>query len=410
MRIAIVTHVGRLVGGVESYLAALIPALRGSGHEVALWYEEEGPLGQPAISDDPEVPRWNAAALGLEVARDALRGWGPDVVFSHGLQQPHTERLFFDIAPCVLFDHAYQGACISGWKSRLAPKRAPCARPLGWPCLLHYLPRRCGGLNPLTMLQRYEVETQRRDALPAYRSIVTASAHMRREYRRYVARDADVHAVDLMIEGASEAAWAATLAADSLATPDLAATWRLLFMGRLTELKGVGLLIDAIPHLRRTFNGQIVVTVLGDGPARATLERRARRLSARMSGVTIAFMGWQDASEREAYLRTADLLVVPSVWPEPFGLVGPEAGLLAVPAVAFAVGGIPAWLQDGVNGHLAQGRTPRAARLATAIARSLSDPTHHARLRRGAREAALRFTTARHLAQLMPILERAAAQ
>ena len=50
--------------------------------------------------------------------------------------------------------------------------------------------------------------------------------------------------------------------------------------------------------------------------------------------------------------------MVPSIWPEPFGQVGPEAGLYGVPAAAFAVGGTPSWLTDGVNGRLAPGDPP----------------------------------------------------
>ena len=82
----------------------------------------------------------------------------------------------------------------------------------------------------------------------------------------------------------------------------------------------------------------------------------------------------------------SDLLVVPSTWPEPFGLIGPEAGLHRLPAAAFAVGGIPEWLSDGVNGRLAPGDPPSAAGLARAIVECVRDPAELARLRNGARE------------------------
>ena len=99
-------------------------------------------------------------------------------------------------------------------------------------------------------------------------------------------------------------------------------------------------------------------------------------------------------------LDEADLLVVPSVWPEPFGLVGPEAGLHGVPAAGFAVGGIPEWLQDGVNGCLAPGDPPTTAGLADAIVRCLADPDTHRRLRQEAVRCAQRFSMTRHLAEL----------
>ena len=60
-------------------------------------------------------------------------------------------------------------------------------------------------------------------------------------------------------------------------------------------------------------------------------------------------------------MASADLLVVPSLWPEPFGLVGLEGARSRLPAAAFAVGGIPDWLRSGVNGYLAPGDPPTPA-------------------------------------------------
>ena len=72
-----------------------------------------------------------------------------------------------------------------------------------------------------------------------------------------------------------------------------------------------------------------------------------------------------------AQMRESRLLVVPSVWPEPFGSVGMAAARYGVPAAAFAVGGIPQWLHDGVNGHLASATPPTSASLADAVIRCL---------------------------------------
>ena len=66
-----------------------------------------------------------------------------------------------------------------------------------------------------------------------------------------------------------------------------------------------------------------------------------------------------------------DVVVMPSLWPEPFGLVGLEANRRGVPVVAFATGGIPEWLHDGVNGCLAPGDPPTADGLADALIRCI---------------------------------------
>ena len=106
-------------------------------------------------------------------------------------------------------------------------------------------------------------------------------------------------------------------------------------------------------------------------------------------------------------MREADLLAVPSVWPEPFGLVGIEAGCVGLPAVAFAVGGIPDWLIPGKSGELAPGDPPTADGLALAIVRALADPTPLQRLRIGAWEVARTFRPGRHLDELERILDAA---
>jgi glycosyltransferase involved in cell wall biosynthesis len=106
-------------------------------------------------------------------------------------------------------------------------------------------------------------------------------------------------------------------------------------------------------------------------------------------------------------MKSADLLVVPSLWPEPFGSVGPAAGQHGLPAAAFAVGGIPQWLLDGVTGHLAPSDPPTSAGLACAIIRCLEDPLHYTALREGARQMASTFTMERHLPELIKVLARA---
>jgi glycosyltransferase involved in cell wall biosynthesis len=103
-------------------------------------------------------------------------------------------------------------------------------------------------------------------------------------------------------------------------------------------------------------------------------------------------------------MRAADLLAVPSVWPEPFGLVGIEAGCVGLPAVAYDVGGIGEWLVPGRSGELAPGDPPTVDGLAGAIVRALRDPVRYASLRRGAWEIARQFTMAAHMNRLEPVL------
>ncbi len=96
---------------------------------------------------------------------------------------------------------------------------------------------------------------------------------------------------------------------------------------------------------------------------------------------------------------------MPSICPETFGLSGIEAGCYAVPAVAFATGGIPEWLHDGENGHLAATDPPTPANLASAIGRALLDRDHYLHLRANALIRAREFTVSRHMNSLLGIFE-----
>src|SRR5207248_7749720 len=114
--------------------------------------------------------------------------------------------------------------------------------------------------------------------------------------------------------------------------------------------KGGHHLIEALPRAAAALGRRLTLVVAGDGPEEARLEALARR-----RGVPAEFRGWVTAAEREALTRGVDLLAVPSLWPEPFGLVGIEAGCVGVPAAAYAAGGIPDWLTPGAAGEAAPG-------------------------------------------------------
>ena len=174
----------------------------------------------------------------------------------------------------------------------------------------------------------------------------------------------------------------------------------------MTRLKGGLILLDALPLIATSLKRPLEVTFVGDGPDRTRWEQKAQRAQAANPGLSIEFTGSLNSSHLDQVMIDSDLLVVPSAWPEPFGLVGSEAGLRGVPAVAFAVGGIPEWLRDGVNGRLAPGDPPSAAGLARAIVECVRDPAELLRLGGGARELASRFDLDEHIDALLAIFAK----
>src|SRR6202044_2190317 len=110
-------------------------------------------------------------------------------------------------------------------------------------------------------------------------------------------------------------------------------------------------------------------------PEQPRLQNLANQL-----GVAVEFAGWVQTPQKVSLMLQADLLAVPSLWPEPFGLVGIEAGCLGVPSVGYASGGIPDWLVAGQTGELAPGNPPTVDGLADAMVRALASPEHYGEL------------------------------
>jgi glycosyltransferase involved in cell wall biosynthesis len=398
MRIAIATWTNRLAGGVETYLAAVIPALQQRGHEVAMLHEVDEPHDRLPVATS-SVPQW-CAAEDPRAAVESLRAWKPDVLFANGMDSPELERRAMATAPSVFFAHAYRGTCVSGTKSFRLPHRASCHRTLGWPCLAHYLPRQCGGYSPATMVRLYRRESERRELLPDYAAVVAFSDHMRDECVRHGVAPARTSVLPAHVGSTSSRA----------RDPYTGLPDRVLFVGRMEPLKGAGLLLDALPLAEQILGRPLHAKFAGDGTERRHLEARARAQTAEGCTSRIEFTGWLGADARDRLFASSDLLVVPSVWPEPFGLVGIEAAAFGVPAAAFDVGGISQWLSEGVNGHLAAADPPSARPLAAAIARCLADRAHHGRLADGARKLATSHTPLAHVAALEQVLLAAASR
>ena len=361
MMIAIVNWTDRLAGGAEHYVGQVAQGLMARGHEVLLWHEGHTPPDRGPIAGLGDLAATSAAQSGVDRSLQELRRWTPDVLFVQGLADPETERKILAHAPAVLFGHNYYGTCITGAKTTTFPTTEPCSRRFGASCLLQFYPRRCGGLNPVTLVRDYRRQAARAALLGRYRAVVTFSEHMRREF---INQGVAAHVVTTLPSIDARPS-------GSFGEPSLPSTTRgqvrLAFIGRIEPLKGCRLLIETLGAVQAQLHVPVELNVAGDGPDMERCRHAAIKASEACADVRVEFHGWLDAKARQALLQRTHSLVVPSLWPEPFGLVGPEALAMGVPVAAFAVGGIPEWLDDGRTGALAPGDPPTSAGLATAI-------------------------------------------
>jgi glycosyltransferase involved in cell wall biosynthesis len=258
------------------------------------------------------------------------------------------------------------------------------------------------------MVREYRRQRDRLGILARYKAILTNSTHMVDEYATHGLTVRQIAMPVRALPGSARLSMARTVEPRSIEhVQERTPPWRLLFVGRMDLLKGGRVFLDALPRVVDALKRPVSVVFAGDGPDRGVWESRARELCADRRDVTVRFVGWRSAHDLAVVLDSSDLLVLPSMWPEPFGQVGLEAGLRGVPVAAFAVGGITDWLIDDVNGCLASGNPPTCDGLTGAIVRCLADPLTHARLGRGALQVGSQFSMKQHLVELLPVLQAA---
>ena len=167
--------------------------------------------------------------------------------------------------------------------------------------------------------------------------------------------------------------------------PELAARYGLagrpvlLTVGRLHERKGMDRVVDALPAIRAAVPG-LRYLMVGDGPYRASLERRAAE---RGVADAVVFAGAVGDSELVDHYALADVFVManremPDGDNEGFGLVFLEANACGVPVVAGDAGGSVDAVTPGLNGLVVDGRDPDA--IARAVVRLFTDAGLRAQL------------------------------
>ena len=141
-----------------------------------------------------------------------------------------------------------------------------------------------------------------------------------------------------------------------------------LYVGRLSEEKGVRCLLDAWQN--HAIQHKLVI--VGEG----TMEPEVRKASEQ--NANIDFVGLQPAEEVERLMSIATATIVPSVCYETFGLVAAESFSVGTPVIASNIGALAELIRSGENGFMFQPGQPDS--LAQAIARLESSDVDELRL------------------------------
>ncbi len=335
MKILFVNHKCGYFGGVEQNVADAAAALRRRGHECTL------ACGDTSARDSEQYQSifdacFPCSDMGEKAGRpfdEIMRDAQPDALYLHKLDSiaaivPHLSK-----CRSVRMVHDHDLCCPRRHKYYAFSGRV-CRHKADWRCYcdLAFLERKSGpGLPVCYASIGAKLREMRRNHQLG--TVLVGSRFMREELVQNGFSESRVHVLAPVVR---------------MHYPEPAPVSEnntILFVGQLSRGKGVDLLIHALAHVQCEFKAMIV----GEGNARPQLEMFAQRL--RLSD-RVSFEGWVDHAQIGHYYAKAKFAVVPSRWPEPFGMVGLEAMHHGRAVVGFDVGGIPDWLEHEVTGLL----------------------------------------------------------
>lgn len=324
-------------GGAEKVAQTLAEAMAASGHQVSVVTLCEGAIGrmrwvngvkviytpirnvyQPLVKARPRVLRmvWHLFdAFNVVAARTIGRivdAEAPDIVHTHNIAgfsgavwpQVRVRRL-----PCVHTIHDYYLQCP---KSYMFRRGCNCARMCA-PCSILTLPRRraVGSLSAAVAVSRSLMESHQAvlQEVPIRRVIHNGLARLENGFETRSGRAAPI---------------------------------RLGYLGRLHETKGVELLLSEFQDFSNTNSYELLIGGIGT-------DRYVRSLKSRYENSRVRFLGFIDSGW---FMDQLNLLIVPSLWNEPFPTVVLEALAKGIAVVGTKRGGIPEIVKDGDNGVL----------------------------------------------------------
>jgi glycosyltransferase involved in cell wall biosynthesis len=381
MKILMVHDIGMPEGGAEILLTREVEALSARGHEVfVLTSDAKEPTFAHAtfrVADETQLGKVKYYLYNRDAARTLIKvlsEFKPDIVHLHTITKasPSILRVLRRRGmPTVMTLHDY-GLLYPRMGTALAREafcglgdEACCARHAG--AGRYYFERLRTGLH------RRERRAVRTFIAPSY-------------FVADVAEHQGFTPLEVLPNPGIDAEAPARKPEDAL----------IVYSGRLEPEKGIRELIAGFELVRQELPKAKLVLV-GGGSLFEELSRR------KLPGVTLT--GLIPYAKVERYYQRATLLTVPSLWPEPFGLIGPEAMRFGLPIVASGTGGMGEWALEDQTAVIAD---PRDARVfADALVRVLRDQKLQAKLSRNSLAKVKDFSLETHAANLENIYERA---
>jgi glycosyltransferase involved in cell wall biosynthesis len=358
---------GGRFGGTEEYIDLLTTALRARGvssHLVCGVAGSEAPAGLDSLhlveglgSRTPE-PTTAAEVTALIAELD------PDVVYLHNLFDPAVVTAVADLGrPVLWYVHDHYLTCLT--ELRWRRDTGACAHRLGPACLAAIRAGACVRRHPTAILDGVTLDRRQAlsETLSCVDAVIVVSEHMRRSLLdAEPAIDGRIHRLHRPVRRPARHPRRVRRDARDRTT--------ILCAGRITAEKGQAMLIEALGAVRS--EGPVQLRIAGVVEDRAYwrhCQDLQQAATARNPHLSVEYLGHLDYAATDRALVEADIVTVPSQWPEPLGAIALEAMAAGAVAVASDIGGLGDVIADGVDGVLVdpydpadRGSRPRARR------------------------------------------------
>lgn len=376
-RVLIVHNSYQRRGGEEIVAEGEAALLRRNGHEVQIYGRHNDAIGNmPKVAVALET-LWSRRTV--DDLGKCIVAFNPDLIHVHNTFPLISPSLYWAAAekgvPVVQTLHNFRLLCLQAMFLRNNRRCEDCIGKLPWRGVL----RRC-----------YRDSTAQSAVLCGMLTMHRAIGTYQHKVTRYIALNGFCR--DKFVEGG--------LPRDRISikpnfvdspAPINAPRTNGLFVGRLSQEKGIDVLLGALTRLP----GKIL-NVIGEGPERERTQIHGRLRS----------LGAKARTEIMAHMQRSSYLVMPSIWYETFGMVLVEAFACGLPVIATRLGVMQDLIEDGRTGMLFDPGS--SIDLAEKIAWADRHPEEMHRMGRNARETYMeKYTPQHNYEQLMTIYRQA---
>ncbi|HZK11829.1 MAG TPA: glycosyltransferase family 4 protein [Atribacterota bacterium] len=338
MKILVINDTGVEYGGVSTYIGLIRGELGKKNHTVKI-LSSDVYYGKEHFSDyefggekNRDTIKWFFNKLfnfkSYFKTKEVLKDFKPDIVHLNYIDNqvsPSVLACLRDI-PVVMTLHDYSLFCPMG---RMLPSQEICEKNFGEHCI------RCIGSIKGYYYEKIKQKVYR-ILLNNIDSFIAPSKNIKKNFKKQNFINSEIITIPNGIV--------------LFKYNEVKDTKKILYVGRLSKEKGVEYLLNAIPLILKK-QPKVICDIVGDGPERERLERHAKNLKLSKN---VKFRGKIAYEKIEEYYRKSTVVVIPSICPEAFSLVGVEAMSVGRVVVGTNVGAIPEWLEDGRTGFLVE--------------------------------------------------------